>query len=102
MIIRISETYGPGDLRLLKLFKAIKKRTFFMIGGGKNLHHPIYVDDLVDGLRTVAFANGEACGGAFVLSGREIVTTNEMVETIARQLETTIRGFRAPLARWHS
>ena len=30
VIIRISETYGPGDRRLLKLFKGIKKNIFFI------------------------------------------------------------------------
>jgi hypothetical protein len=50
VIIRISETYGPGDYRLLKLFRAIKKRLFFMIGDGTNLHHLIYIDDLIAGL----------------------------------------------------
>lgn len=48
--IRISETYGPGDMRLLKLFKGIKKRKFFIIGNGENKHQLIYVDDLIEGM----------------------------------------------------
>lgn len=95
-IIRISETYGPGDWRLLKLFRAIKKRTFFMIGSGENLHHPIFVDDLNQGLRLAATAI-EAVGELFVLSGKEPVTTNSMVTTIAEELGTTVRNFHAPL-----
>ncbi|HEU4603248.1 MAG TPA: NAD-dependent epimerase/dehydratase family protein, partial [Steroidobacteraceae bacterium] len=35
-VIRISETYGPGDQRLLKLFKAIDRGHFMMIGPGTN------------------------------------------------------------------
>lgn len=49
-VIRISEAYGPGDMRLLRLFRAIAKQKFFMIGKGENLHHPIYIDDLLDGI----------------------------------------------------
>jgi nucleoside-diphosphate-sugar epimerase len=95
--IRISETYGPGDRRLLKLFRAINKRTFVVIGNGENLHHPIYIDDLIEGFLLAASCEA-AVGKALVLSGKEPVTTNEMVETIARQLGTRPRGFRAPLA----
>ena len=31
-VVRISETYGPGDLRLLKLFRTIDRGAFVMIG----------------------------------------------------------------------
>lgn len=95
VIIRISETYGPGDRRLLKLFKAIDKKAFFLIGSGENIHHLIYIDDLLQGLFLAATAE-KAVGKVFVLSGRGSVTTNEMVETIAKELGTRIPKFRAP------
>ena len=95
VIIRISETYGPGDRRLLKLFRTIEKNTFFMIGNGKNLHHLIYVDDLISGLLLAATGN-QAAGKTFVLAGKEAITTDEMVNTIAKEVGGKIR-FRAPL-----
>jgi dihydroflavonol-4-reductase len=97
VVVRISETYGPGDRRLLKLFKGIKNKTFFMIGDGKNLHHPIYIDDLVHGLSLAASIEGLS-GKTFVLPGKEIVTTNQMVDTIAHEFGTKIPRFRAPLS----
>jgi nucleoside-diphosphate-sugar epimerase len=96
VIVRISETYGPGDYRLLKLFKAIQKRVFFMIGNGQNVHHLIYIDDLVEGLTLAATVAG-AVGETFVLAGKETLTTDEMVCTIAAQLGTHIPTWRAPL-----
>ena len=96
VIVRISETYGPGDQRLLKLFKAIQKNLFFMIGNGTNRHHLIYIDDLIDGFFLAAHAT-DAEGNIFVLAGKEAITTNEMVAIIAEQLGTRIRKFRAPL-----
>jgi nucleoside-diphosphate-sugar epimerase len=96
VIVRISETYGPGDHRLLKLYKAIKKNVFFMIGSGKNLHHLIYIDDLIEGLFLATTAE-EAVGKILVLAGNWPITTNEMVTTIADHLGTPIRRFRAPL-----
>lgn len=96
VVIRIPETYGPGDRRLVKLFKTINKNMFFMIGPGNNLHHSIYVDDLIDGFLTAA-THESAPGEIFVLSGPQAVTTNEMVETISSELGAKGPLFRAPL-----
>ena len=96
VVIRISETYGPGDRRLLKLFRGIKKRMFFMIGKGANLHHLIYVDDLIEGFFAASIAP-QAAGQVFLLAGPTAVSTNEMVYTIAAQVEGRIPGLRAPL-----
>jgi len=96
VVIRISETYGPGDRRLLKLFKGIQKRAFFMIGSGNNIHHLIYIEDLVDGL-LVAAQNDDALGEIFVLSGKEPLTTNEMVHTIAQVLNKKKLPIKVPL-----
>lgn len=95
-VVRISETYGPGDTRLLKLFKAIRKRVFFMIGPGDNDHQPIYVEDLVDGIYRAAQVS-EAVGQVFVLAGKEVLTTQKMVETIAKELGTSLPKLRAPM-----
>jgi nucleoside-diphosphate-sugar epimerase len=81
-IIRISETYGPGDRRLLKLFKGIAKGRFPHIGNGNNIHHLIYVDDLIDGF-LLAANEDSAVGETFVLAGREPLTTTEMLRTVA-------------------
>jgi nucleoside-diphosphate-sugar epimerase len=94
--IRISETYGPGDRRLLKLFKAVKKGSFFNIGDGRNRHHPIYIDDLVDGL-LLAAEHPAAAGELFVLPGRDIVTTNEMVAAVAAAVGRQPPTLRVPL-----
>jgi len=96
VIIRISETYGPGDRRLLKLFRGVEKGMFFIAGSGRNLHHPIYVDDLVQGL-LIAAEHEAAAGEVFVLAGREPVTTETMVGTIARCLGKRPRRLRVPL-----
>lgn len=97
VIIRISETYGPGDRRLLKLFRAIKKNIFFVVGNGRNFHHPIYIDDLTDALVLAAIAE-KAPGRIFVLAGKEALTTNEMVRTIATELGVKTSKIRIPLS----
>jgi dihydroflavonol-4-reductase len=85
-IARISETYGPGDFRLLKLFRAIDRGRFVVLGSGENVRQVIYVDDLAAGLLLAAEHPG-AVGQTFVLAGTEVMTTNAMVAQIAAALQ---------------
>lgn len=94
--IRISETYGPGDRRLLKLYKGIKNRKFFVIGDGENKHQLIFVDDLIDGM-FLAAEKDAALGEAFVLAGDEILSTNDMVDIAANVLDVKKVAFRSPM-----
>ena len=95
-IVRISETYGPGDHRLLKLFKGVARKRFFMIGPGSDLHHVVYIDDLIDGLRLAAVSDG-APGKTFVLAGPEAITTDQMVISVCEALGTGTPKLRVPL-----
>jgi dihydroflavonol-4-reductase len=84
-IVRISETYGPGDFRLLKLFRALDRGRFRIIGPGQNRRQAIHVADLIRGL-LLAATHPAAVGETFVLAGAETMTTDEMVEHVARAL----------------
>ena len=95
--VRIPEIYGPGDRRLLKLFRAIERGRFVNIGPGKNLHHPMYVDDLTAGLLALA-EHPEAPGNVFLLAGKEPVTTDEMVAAVAAAVDAPTPRARLPLA----
>ena len=95
-IARISETYGPGDMRLLKLFRGISRGRFVTIGNGRNTHQLIYVDELVRGLLEVA-RNPAAAGETFVLAGSESLTTDQMVAAVAAAVERRKRIPHVPL-----
>jgi nucleoside-diphosphate-sugar epimerase len=95
-VARISESYGPGDRRLAKLFKGLAKNRFVMIGPGRNLHHLVYIDDLVDGLRLAASGNG-AVGATFVLAGPKAISTREMVAAACRALDRRPPRLTLPL-----
>jgi nucleoside-diphosphate-sugar epimerase len=95
-IVRISETYGPGDFRLLKLFRAIDKGTFFLIGDGLNRRQVMHVNDLVKGLLR-ASQHASAVGQTFVMPGSEVMTTREMVAAIAAALGRPTPRLRMPL-----
>jgi dihydroflavonol-4-reductase len=95
-VVRISETYGPGDLRLLKLFQAIDRGRFALIGDGTNRRQLIHVADLVRGL-LIAGQHPAAIGETFIFAGREVLTTDQMIETIARALGREPPRLRLPL-----
>ena len=82
-IVRPSGIYGPGDRRLLKLFKGVATRRFVVLGDGEIFYHLTYVEDLVEGMRLA----GEVPDGAnrnYILAGGEVTTLNELCERIAR------------------
>jgi nucleoside-diphosphate-sugar epimerase len=96
-IVRISETYGPGDGRLLKLFKLVNDGVVPLIGGGRNEHQPVFVDDLVTGLELAA-ARQEAVGETIVLAGAEVLPTRTFIERVAEALGKPLRAVSLPLA----
>jgi nucleoside-diphosphate-sugar epimerase len=95
-IVRISETYGPGDMRLLKLYRGVQTGHYLTLGRGTNEHQLIYVDDLVQGLLAACDAPG-ASGETLVLAGSERVTTNAMVSAISAALGSRRHVFHAPM-----
>jgi len=95
-VIRISETYGPSDFRLLKLFRAIDRGHFVMLGPGTNRRQCMHVNDLVRVL-LLAAEHPNAAGETFVVAGRETMTSNEMVHTIALALDRPPPRLHVPL-----
>lgn len=95
-ILRISETYGPGDFRLLKLFRAIKKGRFMLIGSGENKHQVVHVDDLSRGL-LLGLTHPAAVNETYVLAGREDLTTRQMVEQVAAAVGRSPPRIKVPL-----
>ena len=96
-IIRVTETYGPGDRRLLKLFRAIGKGRFRMVGPGTNFHHLIFVDDLIDALLLAPNVE-DACGEVFVIAGSRPISTLELAKAIADAMEKSLSANHLPLA----
>ena len=97
VIARPTGIYGPGDRRLLKLFRGVARRRFVVLGSGRIYYHLTYVDDLVEGFRLC----GEvppAAGRTYILAGREVTTLNELVALIAA--ESGVAPIRVWLPVW--
>jgi dihydroflavonol-4-reductase len=94
-VARPTPIYGPGDTRLLKLFKLISKRRFVMLGSGEVFFHMIHVEDLVRGLRLMG-VHPDAVGEVFILGGEEYRTLNEVVAMIANEVGVPVPRWRLP------
>jgi nucleoside-diphosphate-sugar epimerase len=82
VIARPSGIYGPGDRRLLKLFRGVARGRFLMLGKGDIFYHLTYIDDLVEGFRLCGEAPA-AAGRTYILAGGEVTTLKELVRRIA-------------------
>ena len=81
-ILRPAWIFGPGCPRTRKLLKALKKGRFFFIGEGKNLRHPVYVDDVVDAL-VLAIDAREGTRPDFIIAGPAAMPLRDLVQTFA-------------------
>ena len=82
-IARPSGIYGPGDRRLLKMFRGIARRRWVTLGNGRIYYHLTYIDDLVEGFRLCG-EHPAAANRTYILAGGEVTTLNELIALIAR------------------
>jgi dihydroflavonol-4-reductase len=82
-IFRPVGIHGPGDTRFLKLFRAISKGTFRMIGDGNTQYHMTYIDDLIAGI-ILCGEHPAALGQTYILCGARYTTLNELAAAVAK------------------
>lgn len=95
VVIRPCGIYGPGDTRMLKMFRMIDKGMFFFVGRSQANFHPVYIDDLVQGF-VLAMTVDRAAGEAFIIGGPRYLPLREYVATAANALGAKIPTFTIP------
>ena len=95
-VIRPISLMGPGDNRMLKLFRMIKKGRFVKIGPCSAFFQPAYIDDVVDGF-LLCLANQQAMGEVFIIGGDEYVSLEVLFTLIAEEMAVTPPRVRIPL-----
>jgi len=98
VVIRPSWVYGTGCPRTAKLIRSLRSGKFFYIGAGRNLRHPIHIDDLLDALALAAQAGPEIAGRTFNVAGPSWMTVEEMVGQFASAVQVRAPSIHAP--RW--
>jgi len=94
-IVRPCAIYGPGDTRLLKVFKMAARGWFLALGTGRTLYHLVHVDDLVAILERAAL-HPRASGRAFIAGAAAPIRLDDMARAIGRSLGRSVRVVRFP------
>ncbi len=95
VIVRPTSQYGPGDMRMLKMFKMIQAGRFLLIGACKENFHAVYIDDLVRGFwKTIV--TPDIGGETFLLGGPEYVSLDAYIRTAAEALNVPPPRWRVP------
>jgi nucleoside-diphosphate-sugar epimerase len=101
VVVRPGAIYGPGETRLLKLFRAIARRRYAIVGTGRAFYHLVYIDDLVQGF-LLALARPEAAGEAFIIAGPACIAQGDLAQLIAKHTGGGLLPFHVPAwpLRW--
>jgi nucleoside-diphosphate-sugar epimerase len=95
VIVRPEFIYGPGDVHVLGLFRAIQRGIFFYIGDGENTCHPTYINDTVEGFWR-AMQHGHP-GRIYHITGPRPMSFRELAETIADGLGVARPRLQVPV-----
>jgi len=94
VVLRPTFTYGPGDPHKLALFRAVRRGRFAFIGDGESVVHPVYVDDLLNGI-FLALERARP-GQVYIVGGERPVTKRELIHAIADAQEVRRPALRIP------
>jgi len=94
-VVRPGAIYGPGETRLLKLFRAVARGRYAIVGTGRTFYHPVFIDDLVDGF-LLALDRPEAVGESFLVCGPSYVAQTDLAALVAKHTGGRVLPFRIP------
>jgi len=94
-VVRPGAIYGPGETRLLKLFRAIARGRYAIVGSGRTFYHPVYIDDLVKGY-LLALDRDQAVGEAFLICGPSYVSQQDLAALVAKHTGGRVLPIRIP------
>jgi dihydroflavonol-4-reductase len=95
VVARVGPTLGAGAVRWLGFLRAIDSGDYRIVGPGANRIQPLDVSDAVDALVRCANTEGSE-GRAYVIAGREPVSTAEFIKMVAKELGVRVGRSRVP------
>ena len=93
-VIRPCSLYGPGDMRMLKMFRMLKKGTFLAIGKCDANFHAVYIDDLIAGIELAM--NDESNNEVFIIGGDKYVSLKEYITIAAHSVGSRYPWIKIP------
>ena len=95
VVIRPAGIYGPGEKRLLKIYKWVYQGWVPLIGDGSNLLHFIHVDDLTDFFLVTA-THPKAIDEVFICGSDKAISFNDVVNLIGQYYKIKVKFLRFP------
>jgi nucleoside-diphosphate-sugar epimerase len=96
VVVRPAWVYGPRCPRTAKLFRTISKGRFPIFGSGKNMRHPVYISDAIQGLELCA-ESPNIDGEVFIIAGQVPVQSRELVNVISQELNVRMQKIYLPI-----
>jgi dihydroflavonol-4-reductase len=96
VVLRPAWVFGPGCPRTEKLLRSVARGRFFYVGDGRNLRHPVFIDDAVEAFILAADSPCGGAGRAYIIAGPRHVELRELVATCARVLGVNPPSRRVP------
>jgi len=96
-ILRPTMIYGSSrDRNMWRLIRFMRYSPIIPIfGDGKYLQQPIYVDDVAQAVVS-CLSNENTVGKSYNIAGKHALTYNEVIDTIARQLNKSVWKIHVP------
>lgn len=94
-VVRPSGIYGPGEKRLLKIYKWVRRGWVPVIGDGSNLLHFIHVDDLTNFFLAAA-THPKAIGEIFICGSDQAISFKQLVSLIGEYYGVSAKLVRFP------
>lgn len=96
-VVRPAAIYGPGDRRLLKVFKMAKLPICPILGfGHKGLYHLIHVTDLVN-FMILSATHSNTDGQVYICGNNEATSIHEMIKMIGEKIGNPPIFIRLPV-----
>jgi len=95
-IIRPAAIYGPGDRRLVKLFKMALKSYFPLLGKGNCMYHLVHVDDLTNSF-IIAATHPDTQGETIISGAEEPIAIADIAHIVADHFGKTVKVIRLPI-----
>lgn len=95
VVIRPCGIYGPGDMRMFKIFSMLQKGIFMFVGNGRPNFHPVYIDNLVQGLM-LGMTVPEARGEVFIIGDADYTPLRNYVATAAKTIHARPPWLKLP------
>ena len=100
--IRPAVMFGPDDAFLTVIIRILRRFPAYpMFGQGRTRLQPAYVEDVAEAIAT-ALQSTETRGMTFECAGPRVYSYEELLKTLAHEMDRKPAFFPLPFAAWHA